>query len=121
MHSLGIVSHNRVIYGETDFIVLAPTLGMYALEVKGGRVKCTDGIWTFTDKHGNSNTKSRGPFDQARDGIFSIMDAVRSQLDSTHQNLKDIFFGYGVMFPDISFQASGIDEEQWQIFDERNA
>ncbi len=121
LHSLGIVSHNRVIYGETDFVVLAPTLGIYALEVKGGRVKCTDGIWTFTDKYGNSNTKSRGPFDQARDGIFSIMDAVRLQLDNTHQNLKDTFFGYGVMFPDITYQASGIDEEQWQIFDERNA
>ena len=39
LHSLGIATHNRVIYGETDFLVLAPNLGIFALEVKGGRVR----------------------------------------------------------------------------------
>ena len=36
LHSLGITTHNKVIYGETDFLVLAPQLGIFALEVKGG-------------------------------------------------------------------------------------
>ena len=43
LHSLGITTHNKVIYGETDFLVLAPQLGIFALEVKGGRVKRENG------------------------------------------------------------------------------
>ena len=47
LHSLGITTHNKVIYGETDFLVLAPQLGIFALEVKGGRVKRENGICNF--------------------------------------------------------------------------
>ena len=38
LHSLGITTHNKVIYGETDFLVIAPNLGIFALEVEGGVV-----------------------------------------------------------------------------------
>ena len=31
LHSLGITTHNKVIYGETDFLVLAPKLGLFSL------------------------------------------------------------------------------------------
>lgn len=117
LHSLGIANHNKVIYGETDFFVLAPLLGIFALEVKGGRVKRDGGIWYFTDKHGNSGTKERGPFDQARDGIFSIVESLKIRLDSNHEYLRNVFFGFGVMFPDIEYSTVGIDEEQWQVFD----
>ena len=120
LHSLGIASHNRVVYGETDFFVLAPGLGLYALEVKGGRVSCKDGTWYFTDKYDHSNSKSRGPFDQARDGVFNIVNGLKERLDSEHQRLNKIFFGYGVMFPDFQYEADGIDEAQWQVFDERD-
>lgn len=47
LHSLGIATHNRVIYGETDFLVLAPNLGIFALEVKGGRVRRSAGSGTL--------------------------------------------------------------------------
>ena len=36
LHSLGIANHRRVIHGEVDFFVIAPNLGIFALEVKGG-------------------------------------------------------------------------------------
>lgn len=78
LHSLGIATHNKVIYGETDFLVLAPKLGIFALEVKGGRVRRENGIWYFTNRYGKTNSKVRGPFDQARDGIFSIVDAMKN-------------------------------------------
>ena len=120
LHSLGIAAHNKVIYGETDFLVLAPNLGVFALEVKGGRVRRENGKWYFTDRYGHENSKSRGPYDQAKDGIFSIVESIKSRLDAPHQHLKNIFFGYGVMFPDIEYNISGIDEEQWQVFDCRN-
>ena len=120
LHSLGITTHSRVIYGEVDFLVLAPGLGLYALEVKGGRVERKEGIWTFTNRYDETNTNARGPFEQACEGVFGIVDNVKAKLDTEHQHLKNIFFSYGVMFPDISYTADGITEQQWQIFDERD-
>lgn len=120
LHSLGITTHNKVIYGETDFLVLAPQLGIFALEVKGGRVKRENGIWYFTNRYGKTNSKVRGPFEQAKDGIFSIVDAMKKRVDIEHHHIPNVLFGYGVMFPDIEYTSSGIDEEQWQVFDFRD-
>ena len=120
LHSLGITTHNKVIYGEIDFLVLAPQLGIFALEVKGGRVKRENGIWYFTNRYGKTNSKVRGPFEQAKDGIFSIVDAMKKRVDIEHHHIPNVLFGYGVMFPDIEYTSSGIDEEQWQVFDSRD-
>lgn len=117
LHSLGISSHNKVIYGEIDFLVIAPYMGLFAIEVKGGRVQRTNGIWAFTDRYGRVRTKERGPFDQAWDGIFSIVNTLKNRFNASHRYLSDVFFGIGVMFPDICYNATGCDEEQWQIFD----
>lgn len=120
LHSLGISNHNKVLYGETDFFVLAPGMGLFALEVKGGRVKRQNGIWYFTNKYGKTDSKERGPFDQAKDGAFSIIDAIKRERDNSHFNVGEVFFSFGVMFPDIEYTASGTDQEQWQVFDSRN-
>lgn len=117
LHSLGIATHQRVIHGETDFLVLAPKLGMFALEVKGGRVQRKRGKWCFINKYGEFNEKVRGPFDQAWEGIYSIRESVENKLDSEHEHLRNIIFGIGVMFPDIDYISVGVDEEAWQVFD----
>ena len=117
LHSLGISNHNRVIHGETDFFVLAPYMGIFALEVKGGRVTRNGGVWTFTNRYGKVGTKTRGPFDQAWDGVFSIVNDIKNKLDPAHKHIKNVFFGIGVMFPDVEYQTVGCDEEQWQVFD----
>jgi len=117
LHSLGITNHNRVIYGETDFFVLVPYKGVFALEVKGGRVRRNNGIWSFTDKYGKTSTKERGPFDQAWDGVFSIIADIKKKLDDSHRYLENVFFGIGVMFPDVEYETVGCDEAQWQVFD----
>ena len=120
LHSLGITTHNKVIYGETDFLVLAPKLGVFALEVKGGRVRRENGIWYFTNRYGKTNSKVRGPFEQAKDGIFSIVEAVKKKVDFDPRYIGNMLCGYGVMFPDIEFISSGVEEEQWQVFDSRD-
>lgn len=120
LHSLGIATHNKVIYGETDFLVLAPKLGLFALEVKGGRVKRENGIWYFTDRYDNMNRKVRGPFEQAKDGIFSIIETIKKRIDMDHHHINNVLFGYGVMFPDIEFTSAGVEDEQWQVFDSRD-
>lgn len=117
LHSLGITNHNKVIHGEVDFFVLAPGLGIFALEVKGGRVKRKNGIWSFTDKYDHTDSRVKGPFEQAWDGIYSIRKAISEKLDDEHKHLHNLFFGVGVMFPDIEYESIGIDEEQWQVFD----
>lgn len=117
LHSLGIVNHNKYIHGEVDFFVMVPNNGIFALEVKGGRVKRKDGIWSFTDKYGHTDSRSKGPFDQAWDGIYSIRQSLSQKLDSKHKHLEKCFFGIGVMFPDVPYDSVGIDEEQWQVFD----
>jgi hypothetical protein len=119
LHSLGIANHRTVLYGELDFFVIAPKLGVFALEVKGGRVKREDGIWHFTNKYGQTTTKSRGPFEQANEGIFSLFDSVKKKCGANHP-LSKLLFGTGVMFPDITFQVDDMDGEQWQLFDQND-
>ncbi len=117
LHSLGITNHQRVIHGEIDFLVLILEKGMFALEVKGGRVERKLGKWRFVNKHGVYDEKVRGPFDQAWEGIYSIKALLTTKLDAKHMHLKDILFGIGVMFPDIEYSSVGVDEDQWQVFD----
>lgn len=117
LHSLGITNHQRVIRGEIDFLALIPSKGMFALEVKGGRVERKLGKWRFINKYGIYDDKIRGPFDQAWEGIYSIKALLTTKLDEKHKHLKDIIFGIGVMFPDIEYASIGVDEAQWQVFD----
>lgn len=117
LHSLGISNHCKVIHGETDFLALIPGKGMFAIEVKGGRVKRELGKWYYTNKYGDVKQNVRGPFDQAWEGIYSIRASIAIKLDSEHQHLKHVLFGIGVMFPDIEYESVGIDEESWQVFD----
>ena len=119
IHSLGIANHRTVLYGELDFFVIAQKLGIYALEVKGGRVSCNEGVWSFTNKYGKTTTKNRGPFAQANEGMFSLIDAVKKKF-GPHHKLSNLLFGTGVMFPDIEFQVDGTEGEQWQVFDARD-
>ena len=119
IHSLGISNHKTVLYGELDFFVLAPKLGIFALEVKGGRVSRNGGVWSFTNKYNKTTTKTRGPFEQANEGMFSLIEAIKEKYGSQHK-LSRLLFGTGVMFPDIVFDDVGTDGEQWQVFDSRN-
>ena len=119
IHSLGISNHTTVLYGELDFFVLAPKLGIFAFEVKGGRVSRSDGVWSFTNKYDETTTKTRGPFEQANEGMFSLMEAIKLKYGSQHRYSR-LLFGTGVMFPDIVFDDVGTDGEQWQVFDSRN-
>lgn len=123
-HSLGIAQHQTLIQGEVDFLVVAPKYGIFALEVKGGRVKRQDGMWYFTNHKGESNTKSRGPFEQASEAMFSIKASIDKKIDlqkdRNHLHIKNMLYGYGVMVPDIEYSTMGIDEESWMVFDANN-
>ena len=119
LHSLALEKHQTLLQGEIDFLVLAPKLGIFALEVKGGRVERVDGRWKFTDRNNNENYKTRGPFEQASDGIFSIMSIIKNKYgDKTH--FASLLFGSGAMFPDITFTYESPEFSKHQVFDLRN-
>jgi archaellum biogenesis ATPase FlaH len=113
IHSLGVANHNKLKYGEIDFLVLAPGHGIFSIEVKGRLVKRTEDGWEFTNRYGKTVTKSYGPFSQAKDGIFSILKDTK--WDSWLHN-------FAVMFPDMDmFPDTSPDHFLWQVCLKRDA
>lgn len=104
LHSLGLPKHRTKIYGEIDFVVVC-SRGVACLEIKGGRVECRAGCWTFTDRHGVARKKAEGPFAQVTGNMFSLRDILRKQFQSNPQ-MKNLLLACGVVFPDIKFQSS---------------
>lgn len=116
IHSLGLARHVRRQYGEIDFVVLAPGEGIFCLEVKAGQVRRREGVWTFTNRYGDVNTKPVSPFMQAREGMFSLLKAVQGKFGS-HHRLYNLVYRYGVMFPDIPFDEDDPEHEPWEVYD----
>ncbi len=116
LHSLNLSSHIKRVYGEIDFVVLAPKLGIFCLEVKSGKVKRQDGVWVITDRYGNIHKKHIGPFEQSRDGMFSLIEMIKKHF-GVQSKLWRLIYGFGVMFPHINFEFQGVEYEQSQIYD----
>jgi hypothetical protein len=118
-HSLFLEKTVGPLMGEIDFLVLAPNLGIFALEVKGGRVSRQDDGWHFIDGANHENVKQRGPFEQASDGMFTINKILKEKFGLSSKE-ADVLFGFGVMFPDIVFDETDPGWDEKQIFDARN-
>lgn len=115
LHSLGLTMHARKAWSEIDFVLVGPP-GVICLEVKGGRVACADGEWTFTDRLGRASVKREGPFAQVAGAAAALARFLRG---------KDIRFdgvmvAYAVCMPDIRFECSGPDVDQELVLDARS-
>jgi hypothetical protein len=115
LHSLGLPGHETKIWGEAD-IVLLSTLGIFVLEVKGGTVSCTDGIWRFNGPDFDSYTKKEDPWTQAKTGLM----VIRRRLQDANQGFKSVLFGYGVIMPFTSFTTRGIEIVPEVLLDKRD-
>lgn len=115
LHSLNLSQHTRRLYGEIDFLLLIPGAGIFVMEVKGGDVRCVDGVWEFRDKFGNLN-KNKSPFSQARDAMFSLQVAIRKEFGPKHIYNR-IQYGFFVAFPQVHFDIRNVEYEPWQVFD----
>lgn len=115
LHSLYLSKHVKRLYGEIDFLVMAPGLGIFCLEVKGGEIARKDGLWKHTNRYGEVFTKSRSPFEQSRDCMFSLKKAINNKCGA-NSKLNNLLYGYGVMFPHSEFYEEGIDYELYQIY-----
>lgn len=119
LHSVGISRHPTQSQGEADFILLIPEMGVFVLEVKGGRISYETGRWHTTNRYGER--KSIDPVRQANEGMQALKDFVGSNARNTEQ-LSYAVFGYGVVFPDASFPAQTLlpDISREQIADKED-
>jgi hypothetical protein len=86
--------------GEIDFLVLDPTRGLLALEVKGGEVACRDGRWTSTE--GGRVHPIDDPGKQAQRGIHALDRWLGRQTKLAARlpaGMRRIPFGFGVVLP----------------------
>lgn len=116
LHSLNLSQHTVRLYGEIDFLILIPGGGIFVMEVKGGDVKCIDGVWHYTNKFNVTNTSNVGPFNQARDAMFSLRSAIEKEFGKGHKFTK-ILSGFLCAFPHINFDKHSVEYEPWQILD----
>lgn len=98
-HSLGLSSAYSGAYGEIDFVALIPSRGLLCIEVKGGRVQCTQGIWTTTNRRGEMSAFRRSPFQQAREGMFKLRAAIRERFGEPSPEANSPI-GWAVIFTD---------------------
>lgn len=104
LHSLGLPRHRSKIYGEIDFVVVCER-GVACLEIKGGRVECRDGQWTFIDRYGTERVKPEGPFAQVTGNMFSLRDILKKRFEG-NPHMKNILMASGVVFPDVTFHSN---------------
>lgn len=88
--------------GETDFLVLHPSLGALVIEVKGGRIELDyrQAQWTSVDRHGQEH-EIKNPFAQARGGKYGLLQKLRESPVWQRLQIQRFNLGYAAFFPDI--------------------
>lgn len=119
LHSVFTNHHLKSVSGELDFLVLAPGHGIFAIEVKHGRVARKDGIWEFTDGKGNITKKSKSPFAQVTGTMHSVRNYILNKVKKDfkkHDRLSKLLWGTGVAFTSMNEPPEfGQEGESWQI------
>lgn len=121
LHSVFTNYHLTNISGELDFLVLAPGLGIFAIEVKHGGIRRKQGTWIFEDRYGNINKKKKGPFSQVNDTMHSVRKFVLDKVSHDqhkYDRLKKILFGNGVAFTSMDSREIDFGPEAlpWHVF-----
>ncbi|XZE33750.1 NERD domain-containing protein [Pirellulaceae bacterium SH501] len=120
LHSLGLSEHDSKRRGEIDFLLLT-RIGIFVLEIKGGRVARENGVWKFTDRFGHTTVKNEGPFDQASGAMFGLERKVQTHFELGDQRLQRLLFGFGVVTPDCPLgDMLGTEADRRQLYDRDN-
>ena len=117
-HSLKPTRHPHKRFPEIDFVICGPE-GLYVLEVKGGGVACTDGVWRYQNRYGHAVESQEGPFRQAETALRGLMEDLRA---SPPAGVLDRFtVGYGVVFPDCDFRQESTEWNPEMLADARRS
>lgn len=116
LHSFRIPQHKTVVFGEADFVVIAPNIGVVVLEIKSGGVGFDGTNWLFTNRYGEITEKQRGPFEQAYDAMFEIERIITEKLGDRYGRTH-VQYNYAVIFTDeASFPVKLMTEdESWRL------
>ncbi|WP_237478297.1 nuclease-related domain-containing DEAD/DEAH box helicase [Lichenibacterium dinghuense] len=101
LHSLGVSSAWTGEFGEIDFVVLIPGLGIVCIEVKGGGVSVADGVWTTRNRYGATDRLKRSPYRQAQEGQWKLLAALKAKFGAGSQEAR-CPVGWLVVFPDVA-------------------
>ena len=101
-HSLNCSEHAYKHWAEIDFLLVGPQ-AILVIEVKGGRVRCRDGVWSYTDRFDRSRTSSEGPYRQARSAMYGLRALLSDRYKLDAIATGRIPFGFGVVFSDIDW------------------
>lgn len=116
LHSFRLPKHRTVVFGEADFVVIAPLYGIFILEVKSGGVGYDGNNWIFINRNREKSLKKRGPFQQSREAMFEIERIIGEKLGSGYSR-TDLIYGYGVIFTDEdNFPLTAVTEDEtWRL------
>lgn len=117
LHSLGLPRHNTKVYGEVDFVVVCER-GVACLEIKGGKIERKGGMWIYTDRYGRKTTKKEGPFKQVTANMFSLKKELEARFKG-ERGMSGIPVACGVVFPDIEFRSSAVEDIPEIVYDRR--
>jgi hypothetical protein len=114
LHSLGIAEHVRQVEGEADFVVVVPHVGVLVIEVKSHQSVnyLDDGRWQL----GAGPPTSRGPFQQAKEAMYSI----RGFLERKGVATRGVPLIAAVWFTHVrarSMLPSSVEWHDWEVMD----
>lgn len=114
-HSLNLTRHAKKRFGEIDFLIVCP-LGILVLEIKGGRVSCSEGVWQYTNKTGSVNISYEGPFKQAESALHGLISKLREKI--SNQIVEEFSIGFGVILPDCKLTATSSEWDPQMVCDD---
>jgi hypothetical protein len=94
-HSLNLPRHQTKRFGEVDFVVCGPG-GLFAFEVKGGRISCHEGNWGTTNANDSYFPLKEPPYAQAQGALFGVLEKIEKTM------AERFVRGYGVITPDCA-------------------
>lgn len=118
IHSLGVSEHINNIFGEIDFVIIC-SKGVLCVEVKGGDVSCSNGVWQFVNRYGKRDTKTVGPFQQVQGNMHSLRRYLSQKLGA-NDPLVSCQYASCVIMPDCRFTYRGIEIIPEILFDKSN-
>lgn len=98
LHSVDFLEHDKkILGGECDFLVICRH-GIFGIEVKGGGVGRSNGVW-YTENHEGRHILKESPAEQAKGAIGSLKRWLKKS--SQLSQFDKIVFGWGLAFPDV--------------------
>ncbi|MBK8326959.1 MAG: NERD domain-containing protein [Moraxellaceae bacterium] len=110
-HSLSLTAHAQKRVSEADFVIISK-YGLFVLEVKGGGINVTNGVWSTTGQKGTF--KIQDPFKQANTAVHAIDAKIKKLVETDEVRIP---IGYAVVFPNVIWKQKGAEWDREMVCD----